>query len=226
MESARKRRAGQTPALLTRRALFGAPALIAAAAKSGAAALKDATGGSATSEKRAQDCFQIRMKAALAERQAAAPNQVTNGDETLYPNRIGNFSKGLPHNSIGEVDRAAYQSLLTALESGDPADFERIQMGGNVLLVNPQAGLAFDMEGADSHQLAIGMPPALASNERAGESVENYWMALLRDVSFSAYDTDPLAQAACAEMSRLSDFRGPKQNGRVTPRTLFRGFTP
>jgi len=27
----------------------------------------------------------------------------TNGDEELYPNRIGNFHKTLPHNSIGEV---------------------------------------------------------------------------------------------------------------------------
>jgi len=26
-------------------------------------------------------------------------------------------------------------------------------------------------------------------------------------------------------MSRLSDFRGPKQGGKVTPKTLFRGFT-
>jgi hypothetical protein len=190
-----------------------------------AALPNDTPGDAGAAEKRAQECFQIKMKAAQAERNAPAPEQRTNGDEARYPNRIGNYSKGLPHNSIGEVDPAAYQSLLGALASGDPEDFERIRMGGNVRLINPQAGLAFDMEGLDSHQMAIGTPPALASAQRAGESVENYWMALLRDVPFSGYDTDPAAQAACAELSRLTDFRGPKQNGRVTPGTLFRGFT-
>ncbi|HEX9735062.1 MAG TPA: twin-arginine translocation signal domain-containing protein [Thermoanaerobaculia bacterium] len=32
------------------------------------------------------------------------PAQTCNGDEALYPNRIGSYSKGLPHNAIGEVD--------------------------------------------------------------------------------------------------------------------------
>jgi hypothetical protein len=50
-------------------------------------------------------------------------------------------------------------------------------------------------------------------------------MALLRDVPFSQYDTDPLAQAATDELSTLSDFRGPKMAGNVTAQTLFRGFT-
>ena len=99
-------------------------------------------------------------------------------------------------------------------------------MGGSVKLVNPQAGLAFDMEGLDSHQFRMPPAPALASAERAGEAVESYWMALLRDAHFADYETNPLALAACAEMSRLADFRGPKQGGKVTPKTLFRGFTP
>src|SRR5687767_8162034 len=44
-----------------------------------------------------------------------------NGDETLYPNRIGNYSKGLPHQANGEVVPAAYNAMLTALASGNPA---------------------------------------------------------------------------------------------------------
>ena len=56
----------------------------------------------------------------------------TNGDEIRYSNRIGNFSKGLPHNAIGEVDPAAYQSLLNAMSTGNPQDFDRIVMGGSV----------------------------------------------------------------------------------------------
>src|SRR5262249_59316351 len=134
-------------------------------------------------------------------------------DEALYANKIGNYSKGLPHNAIGEVNAGAYRSLINALETGRHEDFENIIVGGNVGLVDPQAGLAFDLEGTDCHQLAIPPAPALASAERAGEAVECYWMALLRDVNFTQYGTDPLALAAGQELSRLSDFRGPKVNG-------------
>jgi len=55
--------------------------------------------------------------------------------------------------------------------------------------------------------------------------VELYWQALARDVPFSEYDSDPTIQAAAADINKLSDFRGPKANGPVTPATLFRGFT-
>ncbi|HEX4802618.1 MAG TPA: vanadium-dependent haloperoxidase [Myxococcaceae bacterium] len=161
----------------------------------------------------------------MEEFRVPVPAHRNNGDEELYPNRIGNYSKGLPHNRFGEVDSHAYQSLIHALQTRDPGDFEEIVMGGNVPLVNPQAGLAFDMEGTDSHQMALGPPPRLASAERAGEAVECYWMALLRDVNFTHYAGAPLALEAADELSRMSDFRGPKENGRVTPRTLFRGFT-
>ena len=39
------------------------------------------------------------------------------------------------------------------------------------------------MEGLDSHQFRMPTAPALASAERAGEAVESYWMALLRDIN-------------------------------------------
>ena len=53
------------------------------------------------------------------------PPQVNNSDETLYPNRIGNYSKGLPHNSFGEVDPTAHGDLLTAVISDSPLDFAK-----------------------------------------------------------------------------------------------------
>ena len=175
-------------------------------------------------EGRSNRAFFLRGNAALQDRYAGYPPHPPNGDEQRYRNRIGNYSKGLPHNSIGEVTPAAYDSLLAAVNSGRPQDFESIIIGGSTPLVNPQAGLAFDMEGLDSHQFVQGPPPALASARRAGEAVEDYWMALLRDVNFTQYGTDPTALAAAAELSGLSDFRGPRENGRVSPRTLFRGF--
>src|SRR5262249_9802418 len=68
--------------------------------------------------------------------------------------------------------------------------------------------------------------PTFSSAEEAGEMAEVYWQALTRDVPFSAYDTNPLTLASAADLSRFSDFRGPKTGGIVTPATLFCGNTP
>lgn len=178
-----------------------------------------------TGEARANASADVRLQAAMLERAVPLPDHPNNGDENLYSNKIGNFSKGLPHASLGEVDSTAYRSMLHALVTCQPSDFEEMQMGGTVLMVDPQAGAAYDLEGTDSHQMAIPPAPALATAQRAGEMVEDYWMALLRDVPFSQYTTHPLAQAAIDDLNHLSDFQGPKVNGRVVPQSLFRGFT-
>ena len=175
--------------------------------------------------------YAIRHKAALAQKRTKRPRQDANGDEELYANRISNYSKGLPHNALGEVDTGAYHALLRALHTGSPEDFEAIPMGSSpgVLrrkLVNPQAALAFDLEGADSHALAVPPAPAFSSLEQVGEIVESYWMSLTRDVPFSDYATNPLTVAAMDDLSALSDFRGPKFQGQVTPQTLFRDALP
>jgi hypothetical protein len=175
---------------------------------------------------RSDRSFQIRFNAAVRERNVQIPVQINNGDEARYANFIGNFSQGLPHNSIGEVDPTAYQALLTAVTSGKPSDFANIPLGGTVKLSGPQGGLAFDLEGTDSGQLSIPPSPALAGAERAGEMVEDYWMALARDIPFSQYGNESITAAAIADLDKLSRFRGPKVNGQVTAATLFRGSTP
>ena len=80
--------------------------------------------------------------------------------------------------------------------------------------MNPQSAYAFDLEGIDSHQLTMRPAPAFASAEEAGEMVELYWMSLLRDTDFAHYNTG-LAVKAAADLSKLSDFRGPKEGGKV-----------
>jgi hypothetical protein len=185
---------------------------------------------------RRNEAARIRIEAAQSNRQATPPNlqHPNNGDETLYPNKIASYSKGLPHNSIGEVDLNAYNAMLAALNSGDPALFEAIPLGGNRKLVNPQAGLAFDMEGRDAHSLVQPPAPTFASRETASEMAENYWMALLRDVPFTEYSSNAIAAAAAADLTAYgSHFKGAKtnvgsgqNNGVVTPDLLFRGLTP
>jgi hypothetical protein len=180
------------------------------------------TGAASTGRIRAMQSLANRVNAAQAEFARPMANQITNGDEQRFSNHIGNFSKGLEHNNIGEVVPSSWNSFIHALSTGNPKDFDQIQMGGNVLLVDPQAGLAFDLEGSDSHSLAIGTPPSISSQEIAAAAVENYWMALCRDVNFTDYGNEPLTQAAIAELNTLKGFKGPKP---VTPQNLFRGFT-
>ena len=173
---------------------------------------------------RSSRSFQLRTSAALAEREVPTPRQVSNGDERRYSNFIGNYSQGLPHDSVlGEVIPAAYQALLKAVDTGAPSDFAAIPLGGNIKLSDPQGGLAFDLEGTDVGQLTIPPSPKLASAERAGEMVEDYWMALSRDVPFSQYGAEPITSAAIGELNTLSNFKGPKVSGSVTPGALFRG---
>lgn len=179
-------------------------------------------------KRRALKCYQLRANAALQNLEASVNiKHPVNGDENLYPNKIASYSKGLPHNSLGEVDLPAYNLLLGAVTYEVPSYFEQIPLGGDRHFVNPQSGIAFDLEGADSHNFIIPPPPAFASREIAAEISENYWMALLRDVPFEEYPNNQTAQAACADLTLYgTDFKGAKdQNGQVTPELLFRGLT-
>jgi hypothetical protein len=60
--------------------------------------------GQGFADQRADDAFRVRQSAALQERQAPPVTPIANGDEVAFPNRIGNYSKGLPHNARGVVD--------------------------------------------------------------------------------------------------------------------------
>lgn len=183
------------------------------------------TGGSGA-QQRANDAFRLRRDLALLQRDQPTIQPRTNGDEQLYPNYIGNYSKGLPHNTLGEVDPAAYAAFLKAANSGQNADYEAIPLGGKAKLADPQAGYAYDLIGKDSHKHLLTPPPALASAEASCEMVELYWQALTRDVPFSQFRTDAAILNAVSDLNFLSAFTGPKQNGRVTTDTLFRGATP
>ncbi len=181
------------------------------------------------SNQRANDCAKLRRDAATAGLKATPQNlpHPSNQDEDLYPNKLGSYSKGLPHNDDGTVDLSAYAALLQAINSGRPADFDAIPLGGSTRLTNPQSGLAFDMEGPDAHALVQPPAPAFASRAQAAEISENYWMALLRDVPYSQYAANPIANAAAADLTLYgADFGGPKTGGAVTTATLFRGLTP
>ncbi|HYU31668.1 MAG TPA: vanadium-dependent haloperoxidase [Thermoanaerobaculia bacterium] len=172
---------------------------------------------------RLAEAFEVRRKAAEQARSLGRARENINGDESNLPRRIACYSKGLPHDKNGEPDLKAYDVLLKALKSGEPEDFERVPLGGFVKLANPQAALAFDLVGPDGCQVALAPPPGFSSAEQASELVELYWHALARDIPFAEYGANPLIQQAAEDLSRQSAFQGPREGGRVTPATLFRG---
>jgi len=175
---------------------------------------------------RVADAYKIRHEAALFQKGLPVPAHDTNGDDTRYANAVGSFTKSLPHTPDGLVVSEAYEALRHALSTADPADFDAIPRGGVGKLSNPQSAFAFQMDGADSHHLGIRVPPAFASAEIAGEMVELYWLALTRDVPYADYAVNATIATAANALSNLSNFRGPKVGGVVTPGTIFRGNAP
>src|SRR5919197_5407831 len=190
---------------------------------------------------RHNDALQIRRKAAkLAYDRDFAKTHRDNGEEDKYKdldgnrNFIANYTKGLKHHELtnrdaGEVINPDYRKMLDAIKSKKPQDFENLTLGLGRKLTNPQAGYGFDLEGPDSHDLAIRPAPKIDSIEVAGEMAELYWMALCRDVPFSKFDTDGTVAEAVADLSsNYGDFPHSPFPGspplQITPNTIFRGI--
>jgi hypothetical protein len=171
----------------------------------------------------------LRSLALLTERAGndafvPVPAQTDNGDEALYADKSGTYTKGVLQSGIGLVDLAAYQSFKNALASGAPADFQNIVLGGPRTLNGPQGGLAFYLDCLDGSQFAVPPAPALASEAYATELVELYWASLLRDIAFTDYHTNAVAAQAATELSSMPAYAGPQNAAnQVTPDLLFRG---
>ena len=174
---------------------------------------------------RRDQAFNKRLGAAADDHAVKAPPHPNNGDEATYPSGIANFTKGFAHNSFGEVDPGVYASYQAAVNTGKRQDFDALVMGGTEALVDPQAGLAYDLESYDPSQISIPPADKLNSPDLAAQLIELYWQALARDVPFSQYGTDPTVAAAASELTGLSSFVGPRIGGDVTPQSIFRGFT-
>ncbi|PRY02439.1 hypothetical protein [Allonocardiopsis opalescens] len=176
---------------------------------------------------RRQEGYRLRLASADRAYADPYPAQRPNGEQTI-PGYVASYHKGLPHNAYGEVSVAAYEQFIRAMSTGSQADYNAIPTGvqPNRGLLNPQVIHAFDLQGPDSHSFAVPPAPRLDSAEFAGEMVEDYWMALLRDVPFAQYGGSAEVATACDELSAMSGFTGPRQNGRITPATLFRAYTP
>lgn len=183
-------------------------------------------------EERRLSALATRKKAALLAASRLHPEHFNNNDEVNYPDRpfIGNYSKSLRHDSLGDPEPISYGTLLRALQSRDPGDFEEILLAPNaVRLTNPQAGLAFDLEGPDAQAVTQPPAPRFASRQTAAEMGELYWMALTRDIPFINYASEAATPNSILDRGiRSLNTEFPRFGGTapVTAQNLFRGIFP
>ena len=187
-----------------------------------------AHGNDSKKSDRAYEAYKLRSRAAWKNFMEPIPEQPDNGDEVFFPNYINSYSKGLPHDENGEVNTAAYDLMLRAIDSGKSTDFEIIPKGvaGGFGLRNPLAAYTYLMEGKDPHSFSMPAAPAFSSAWQASDAIEVMWQALTRDVPFSDYATSPLIAEAVADMNTMSDYRGARVDNVITSQSLFRGVGP
>jgi len=179
-------------------------------------------------EERRLSARDVRVEAAELDAERRHDEHANNNDEVNYAGRpfIGNFSKSLKHDTLGDPDPISYGTLLRALESRDPADFEEIQLASSTALklTNPQTGLTFDLEGPDPQEITQPPAPRFDSQVAANEAGELYWMALARDVPFINYAGNSIISSAVNSLNtEFPQFGGTTP---VTAQNIFRGIFP
>ena len=186
------------------------------------------------------DRYDRRRAIAEAQEDDAIKAQTTNDDLGLTKTRPGGdvytalFSKPMPHNSFGEVTVSDMNTLLTAINLGTTAGYDAVPLDSGAVrkLEDPQGKDDFSLSGADAFNVDMRAPAGMQTAETAGEMVEVYGMALLRDESFADIAAGTTGAEATvtdllADLNAVGgDFRGPKDNGAVTRGTLFRGIGP
>src|SRR5512134_4013785 len=66
----------------------------------------------ASTSGRLGEAYAVRHKAAELSRSLGRAKELANGDEVRLPRRIACYTKGLPHDKLGEPDLKAYDVLL------------------------------------------------------------------------------------------------------------------
>jgi hypothetical protein len=186
------------------------------------------TGRARRIDERRLSARDVRVEAAELAAARDHEEHANNNDEVNYPafSYIGSYSKSLRHDALGDPEPVSYGTLLRALQSEDPADFEEIILASPTALklTNPQAGLAFDLEAPDPQALTQPPAPRFDSEVAAHEMGELYWMAVARDVPFASYGTDPVVAAAVSSLNQeFPQFGGTVP---VTTQNVFRGIFP
>lgn len=79
---------------------------------------------------RRQKSYVNRVVTAFEQYNKPIPCHPNNGDEALFPlTHAASYSKGLPHDSLGHVNLAAYNLMLAAVNSGLSSDWDAVPLG-------------------------------------------------------------------------------------------------
>lgn len=169
-----------------------------------------------------------RNKQAVQRSKELELNQERNED-ILNDVYAGLYSKGMTHDASTMIcEESRIKELQLALESGRQSDFDDLDKAGARKQVSPQAALGFEFSGADPEGIEMRKCDSLSGRETASEMAEVYGKALLRNKPFSEYENgDQDVQDVIDALNAFGDdFKGPKENGLVTAKTLFRGVAP
>jgi hypothetical protein len=153
--------------------------------------------------------------------------ELPNGDEYLYGTyHLGNMLKLLPRDANGMVSSATYNEYLTKIKSKDYSQLASLPLasGSKLKFVDPLAPTLFEMTGPPFDGLSAPAPFPLNSDDFLAQIVEVYAMALARDIPFDEYENNRTINKLCESLSKLSKYMGPTVNGRVVPKTIFRGY--
>ena len=151
-------------------------------------------------------------------------------------NYAGLFGKCLEHDpTTGLPSQENIDRIIQAMETGEQSDFDAIELSSTSTrkLESPQAALSFTMSGSDPEGFKVPSAPELKSRHAAAEMIEVYERNILRDIPFqvvSGVVTGTVQQET--ELQRVidvlnafgDDYKGPKENGVVTRKSLFRGI--
>ena len=198
-----------------------------------------------TPEERAEKSLHIRIQAAEKARSRPLVAHTENGDESL-PKRMMSFTKGLPHDyETGLIKKEEdFEKFVDGICSGDPDIIKKTPLGiqgeGKLRWKSSKgkkvnkirawesagAGLTFDLQGPDAQAITMPPAPALGSNELAAEMAEVYCQAVLRDIPFSEFSTNPKVQQCLDILNKFDYFKNGERNEQLlTIDNIFRGFT-
>ncbi len=146
---------------------------------------------------RADEAWARRVDAANISMGRPALSVPSNQEENQhFPTvRVGNFSKGLPHDRFGIVGSKDYDAFVKALvcfdwkldvPTGAPQENFRKWTGA-------LAGHGYSLDGPDPADLAMAPAPRIGFSELTAEMAELYAMALVRDLPFREL-SDPFAE--------------------------------
>jgi len=198
-----------------------------------------------TPAERAERSLHIRIQAAEKARSRPLVTHTDNGDESL-PKKMMSFTKGLPHDyKTGLIKQEEdFEKFVEGICTGDPEIIKETPLGiqakGKLRWKSSKgkkvnkirawesagAGLTFDLQAPDAQAVTMPPAPALGSEALTAEMAEVYCQAVLRDIPFSEFSTNPKVKQCLDILNRFDYFKnGERNENLLTIDNIFRGFT-